>query len=99
MRRDSPLIVLEEISVVTCGEFILLLREVRERSGLSIRQLAKKLGVSHGYVHKITSEYSEDYLPSDKYCIKRFITICGVCEAQQVLILDIWQSLNDSRVR
>ncbi len=92
---------LEAADITTSAKFRQILLRAKVMSGLSCRHLASKLGVSHGYVSKLTSNNPkiDDFLPSDKYCVKRFLEICGIQDPEKRIIMEAWETLREPRIR
>lgn len=77
-------------------ELATLLREVKERSGLSYGVLAKRLHTSTSTVHRYCNG---DAVPADSTAVDRFAQVCRATPAEQTELRRRWELADLARTR
>ncbi|KZM69999.1 hypothetical protein AWN90_05225 [Nocardia terpenica] len=78
------------------AELAALLREVKQRSGLSYGILAKRLHTSTSTVHRYCNG---DAVPADPTAVDRFAQVCRATPAEQTELRRRWELANLARTR
>lgn len=87
-----------EIATATVPEFLALLRQVLERSGLTAGQVSAKTSIARSSVYSLVDPRRRG-LPVKAVQVQEFLCGCGLLLKQVRTVMEAWESLNGIRRR
>ncbi|WP_380638759.1 helix-turn-helix domain-containing protein [Saccharothrix lopnurensis] len=76
------------------AEFAELLQLIKERSGLSYREIGEAAGIKHSQVHSMTTRGT---LPTRPKQVEAVLVACGLPDDQVVLVMRLWGRLRERK--
>ena len=86
----------EELDAANGLEFVGLLQEVLERSGMTGGQVAAKTGIGRSSVYRLV-EKGRTGLPTKPEQVTRFLCGCGLQKRQVISVMRLWDELDAAR--